>query len=305
MGNCGISIIDPNQEPTRVRIFNRVTCKKKEIITVQGTAGSQGVQGNRGGDGSPGGAQGIQGLMGVQGYYGVQGSDGVGPQGTIGPQGVQGITGIQGRTGTQGITGIGIQGVQGPIGIQGPTGIQGPFGIQGTQGLNGTASAQGATGSQGIQGLQGVSGGSTLSLANGVDNRVVTATGANAMNAETNVTFDGTQLYINGTVLAVSTMTATNFILSSDERLKTDIESVTPEHLDINYKKFRFKNEMDHVRYGVIAQDILKKYPEFVRNQKTVMSVSYMDIFVKEIVYAKSEIISLKARVAELENKIK
>lgn len=41
---------------------------------------------------------------------------------------------------------------------------------------------------------------STLTLANGVNNRVVTATGADAMNAEANLTFDGTDLYVNGSV---------------------------------------------------------------------------------------------------------
>ena len=37
------------------------------------------------------------------------------------------------------------------------------------------------------------------SLANGVDNRVITATGANALNGEANLTFDGTALLVNKT----------------------------------------------------------------------------------------------------------
>jgi len=44
---------------------------------------------------------------------------------------------------------------------------------------------------------------STLTLANGVNNRIVTATGADAMNAEANLTFDGSDLYVNGNVKTV------------------------------------------------------------------------------------------------------
>ena len=41
-------------------------------------------------------------------------------------------------------------------------------------------------------------GGGGVSLANGVDNRVVTATGAAALNGETNLTWDGTTLAVTG-----------------------------------------------------------------------------------------------------------
>jgi hypothetical protein len=44
-------------------------------------------------------------------------------------------------------------------------------------------------------------------MTNGVDNRVLTATGADAMNAEANLTFDGTDLTVTGNVVPGTTDT--------------------------------------------------------------------------------------------------
>ena len=44
------------------------------------------------------------------------------------------------------------------------------------------------------------SGSGGVSLANGVDNRVVTATGAAALNGEANLTWDGTTLAVTGRI---------------------------------------------------------------------------------------------------------
>jgi hypothetical protein len=44
-------------------------------------------------------------------------------------------------------------------------------------------------------------------MTNGVDNRVLTATGADAMNAEANMTFDGTDLTVTGNVVPGTTDT--------------------------------------------------------------------------------------------------
>ena len=91
-------------------------------------------------------------------------------QGTPGSQGVQGATGSTGPTGPQG-----------DDGAAGPTGPTGPQGVQG---------ATGSTGPTGPTGAQGDTG--SVSVANNVNNRVVTATGGATANAEGRFTFDGT-----------------------------------------------------------------------------------------------------------------
>ncbi len=50
-------------------------------------------------------------------------------------------------------------------------------------------------------------------------------------------------LHVVGTVLASSTMTASNFILSSDKRLKEKIKDLKPKHLNVKWKSFELKSE--------------------------------------------------------------
>ncbi|MGK0464781.1 tail fiber domain-containing protein [Clostridium sp.] len=88
-----------------------------------------------------------------------------------------------------------------------------------------------------------------------------------------------------------STVTATNFILSSDERLKTKIKKVDNKHIKANWKTFEIKSEKDQKRYGVIAQELEKTNPEFVRtDSKGFKSVAYIDLLI--------------AKIAELETRI-
>jgi hypothetical protein len=83
----------------------------------------------------------------------------------------------------------GNQGIQGTVGTQGFQGNQGPQGNQGIQGTNGTVGAQGATGS---------SAGIT-SYTNPADNRVITSVSSTTINAEENLTFDGSIFNVNTT----------------------------------------------------------------------------------------------------------
>jgi|688.fasta_scaffold31542_4 hypothetical protein len=170
--------------------------------TVQGAAGNT-IQGSSGAT--------IQGSSGatIQGSSGatIQGSAGATIQGSAGAQGTPGTT-IQGAAGTaiQGSPGTAIQGspgtsVQGSPGtsVQGSAGAQGSPGtaIQGSpgtsvQGSPGT-SVQGTIGTS-VQGSAGANAGIT-SFTNGVDNRVLTAASSTTINAEANLTYDGTTLY--------------------------------------------------------------------------------------------------------------
>jgi hypothetical protein len=104
---------------------------------------------------------------------------------------------------------------------------------------------------------------------------------------------------IDGTVSGSSTMKATNFLLGSDVRLKTKILPIVIAPVNIEYKEFELKSEIDQLRYGVIAQELQKEHPELVRTDSSgMLSVAYIDLLVKEIAY-------LKNKVAELEKRIK
>ena len=78
----------------------------------------------------------------------------------------------------------------GLIGAQGAQGFQGAVGAQGAQG------AVGAQGAQGAQGYQGAAGSATIT--NNADNRVITGGTGTNLNGEANLTFDGTNLGVNG-----------------------------------------------------------------------------------------------------------
>ena len=103
---------------------------------------------------------------------------------------------------------------------------------------------------------------------------------------------------VDGTVVASSTMKATNFLLGSDMRLKTCVVPMELTSVNIEYKQFELISEPNQLRYGVIAQELLKEHPELVRTDENgMLSIAYIDLLIKEIAYLKNKII-------ELENKI-
>ena len=230
-GNLNVNIPVGTVETNVLVIDNVGNFKYRSNLSLQGAGGSQGntgpqgvqgLSGYSGSDGSQGatgvqgsqgtlGLQGVQGTLGLQGLMGLQGTQGLqgatGSQGFIGEQGIQGTSGLQGTLGLQGLTGS--QGVQGTLGLQGLTGSQGSQGIQGTLGLQGTTGSQGIQGLQGTLGLQGLTGSQGLqgasaasSITNNTDNYLITATGngTTPFNGEVNMTFDGTNLRVTGSV---------------------------------------------------------------------------------------------------------
>ena len=74
-----------------------------------------------------------------------------------------------------------------------------------------------------------------------------------------------------------NTVTGTNFILSSDSRLKENVEEVDNKTIDVDWKTFEMKEEAGQKRYGVIAQELEETHPEFVRTDDEGMkSVAYV-----------------------------
>ena len=82
----------------------------------------------------------------------------------------------------------------------------------------------------------------------------------------------------------VGNVTATNFILSSDKRLKNNVEEVDNKHIDVNWKTFEMNSNQGQKRYGVIAQELEEVHPEFVRtNDEGMKSVAYVDLLIAKI----------------------
>ena len=95
-----------------------------------------------------------------------------------------------------------------------------------------------------------------------------------------------TRMWMGSTGVTVfsNTVTATNFILSSDERLKENIEKACDNRIKADWKTFELKTEKGQKRYGVIAQELEKTNPEFVREDtQGFKSVAYIDLLIAKI----------------------
>jgi hypothetical protein len=112
--------------------------------------------------------------------------------------------------------------------------------------------------------------------------------------------YDHTSWLVNNNDDTTSgSLTAANFALGSDERLKTNICSIPVNPININYKQFELKSKPSEIRYGVIAQELQREYPELVGVGKNgILNVNYFDLLIREVAY-------LKNKVAELEGRIK
>ena len=113
-------------------------------------------------------------------------------------------------------------------------------------------------------------------------NSITLATGSTSalsINSSQNVFIGAGSLTVN-----TSTVTATNFILSSDERLKENIEKACDNRIKADWKTFELKTEKGQKRYGVIAQELEKTNPEFVREDtQGFKSVAYIDLLIAKI----------------------
>jgi len=90
--------------------------------------------------------------------------------------------------------------------------------------------------------------------------------------------------YSSKNATLVGNVTATNFILSSDERLKENIEKVCDNIVKVDWKTFELKTEKGQKRYGVIAQELEENHPEFVNTDKEgFKSVKYIDLLIAKI----------------------
>jgi len=105
-----------------------------------------------------------------------------------------------------------------------------------------------------------------------------------------------------GTVTADGNITALDFILASDRTLKDNIktirEGVDDFGLDVVYKEFEYKHDKGRKRAGIIANDIQAQYPELCHvNHRGELSVSYIDLLIREVAGLKNQVRRLKIRL--------
>jgi hypothetical protein len=107
-------------------------------------------------------------------------------------------------------------------------------------------------------------------------------------------------LTVASNITAGGSVTATNFVLGSDRKLKTKIEDIKTYDACVRYVEYERKDDGENrKRYGVIAQEIENIYPDLVwTNEEGMKAVDYTSLMIKEIAY-------LKKKIIELENKIK
>ena len=144
-------------------------------------------------------------------------------------------------------------------------------------------------------------------MANGSNNRIVTATGADAMNAEANASFDGSTLAVTGAITATGDITA---FASSDKTLKeniSNIENAVDKVSKINgvYYNWTFEAQEKHNHFGkekevgVIAQDVEEVLPEIVQTRddgtKAVKYERLCALLIESVKELKKEIEELKS----------
>jgi hypothetical protein len=103
-------------------------------------------------------------------------------------------------------------------------------------------------------------------------------------------------LQVNGSVWA------SDYLLSSDERLKENIKPISLLPVNIKYKQFELKSQPGQIRYGVIAQSLEITHPELIRKDKTngMLSVAYIDLLCLEVANLKEEINILKLKLQSI-----
>ena len=144
-------------------------------------------------------------------------------------------------------------------------------------------------------------------MTNGSNNRIVTATGTDAQNAEANATFDGSTLAITGAITATGDVTAFS---SSDKSLKeniSNIENAVDKVSKINgvYYNWTFEAQEKNAHFGkekevgVIAQEVEKVLPEIVSTRddgtKAVKYDRLCALLIESVKELKKEIEELKS----------
>ena len=104
----------------------------------------------------------------------------------------------------------------------------------------------------------------------------------------------------NGNLGCNGTLTATNFILSSDKRLKTKVKTLERDPINLRWVEFDRIADGKH-QIGLIAQEVEKTNPEFVITDKEgFKSVKYIDVLVAKMAEKDKQIERLEKRIDQI-----
>jgi hypothetical protein len=209
---------------------------------------------------------------------------------TSGTSGTSGSNGSSGTSGTNGTSGT--SGPAGASGTSGTSGTSGPAGASGTSGTSGTSGPAGASGTSGTSGTNGTSGTSgTTSITNASNDRVMTSTGGVGLNAEANLTFNGSTLTVTGTITETSAKRYKKNIIS----LKDSLSKV----LQLNPVEFDWIRDNKH-DVGLIAEEVNEILPSLVQIEEDEIQGIHYSRLTAVLINAIQE---LTKRVEKLENK--
>ena len=264
-----------------------------ETVIELGQTGPQGPTGPAGPQGATGatGPTGPQGQAGPTGATGPKGDAGAtGPQGAAGPTGATGATGptpahqwsgtsLRFYSGTAWGAYVNLKGDTGSTGPQGPTGSTGATGPQGPAGADGSPD----TAAQVLAKLVTVDGSGS-----GLDADLLDGSHASAFAKLSGATFTGT-------------VTAPNFVSSSDARLKSDIVPIAgalAKVLTLTGVTFTMAGS-DARQMGLIAQEVRAVAPEVVTDVDGLLRLAYgnlVGLLVEAIKDLHAELEQLKER---------
>ena len=138
---------------------------------------------------------------------------------------------------------------------------------------------------------------------NGLSNLVYSLNGRYAyLGGASTQSFYVSNLYANGSISGVTTLSASGIITGSnfqlsDRRLKQNIKPITFSNVNqIKFYQFDMIADSSHrTRYGSIAQDVEKIMPELVyTDEKGMKAVNYIDLLIAKIAELESRITSLE-----------
>lgn len=146
----------------------------------------------------------------------------------------------------------------------------------------------------------GISGGDVWQAGTQTNNQVAVWTNDSTIAGTDSLLFDGSNLTVAGTT------TGTNFILSSDRRLKTEVNLIgsTAWIDEIPFVSFYMKTDSSKskLRYGVIAQDVEKINSHLInKDAQGMLSVAYIDLLIAKVARQDEVISELIKRIEKLE----
>lgn len=104
------------------------------------------------------------------------------------------------------------------------------------------------------------------------------------------------------------TVTASNFITTSDKRLKTNVNEISSDKLsnalNVNFYEFDYVNNDNHSA-GHVAQEVREVLPEFVHGEETEtehLSIDYTGLHSIQIKALIDEINKLKEEIRNLKS---